>query len=821
MAAIAMERTNLIERVRGLRGAHQPGVYHGMKRAVAAIGSLLLSLLPTCWAQSPFESHPVNGLDISPSGVSLALASTSTAELAVFSLAEDRRPKETDRIPVGLDPVSVRFLSDEEIWTANRASDTVSVVSRRRGVVTHTLKAGDEPGDIAFAGTPLRAFVTSSRTNSLLVYDPSTKALLKEIPLPGEYPNAIAVGPGGRTIFIAFLLSGNGTTIVSRTAFPRPPPQPEIHGLPAAPDVALIVDSTDPQWHPGAVRFKVTDIDVAVVDAQSLEVAETFERVGTNIRNLALHPQSGSLLVANTDARNLTFYLERLKGHLVDHRISEIHLGPVRRMLLHDLNPRQGRWWASSQMVWNTALAEPTSIAIEAGGNYWVTLFGSDRIAEFDARGRQLRTIDQTPGSRRRHESKGKRGPRTIVVHPLARTAYIQNSIAETLSVLDTRRGVLTSEVAYGTRQLTDRTRKQGQELFYDSRLSPNGLSSCGSCHIDAGTDNLAWNLGSLQGRMTKVVDPESGKSFEVHPLKGPMVTQPLQGLRGHAPYHWRGDIPGLSAFTDSFSSILRSDRIRTEHAPAVESFLEAIIPHPNPYQNIDGTLPEQIDGVSVLAGLEQFTAVPSPTGSEQACASCHGLPWDRPKQRRITTSDRDPRVAKVPDLRHVYKKLSFSNRTGAVNRLGFGMSQDGAIARLGGAQVLAFLSAWDSGTHPSTGTNFTVTSENASSDTVAERLRVLARVADEEPLTLLGHGLISGKLTRVAYRNGLGSFETCAGDDATPDGARLLESIDSTDDVLTFTVHPGEARCGRVAMDKQRGGWLGCVPSCRPSDSQ
>ena len=79
-------------------------------------------------------------------------------------------------LPVGLRPlaVAVRAIGggDLEAWVVNHLSDSVSVVRLSTGNVVATLETDDEPGDVVFAGSPVRAFVSCSAADRVLVFEP-------------------------------------------------------------------------------------------------------------------------------------------------------------------------------------------------------------------------------------------------------------------------------------------------------------------------------------------------------------------------------------------------------------------------------------------------------------------------------------------------------------------------------------------------------------------------------------------------------------------------------------------------------------------------
>src|SRR6185436_15953868 len=134
--------------------------------------------------------------------------------LEVFSLASGS-PVHAASIPVGLDPVSVRARSNTQAWVVNHVSDSVSIVDLQSGQVIQTLLTDDEPCDVVFAGSPLRAFVSCSQANTIDVFDPSQRgAPPLRVSIDGEDPRELALSPAGDKIYAAIFESGNRTTII-------------------------------------------------------------------------------------------------------------------------------------------------------------------------------------------------------------------------------------------------------------------------------------------------------------------------------------------------------------------------------------------------------------------------------------------------------------------------------------------------------------------------------------------------------------------------------------------------------------------------------
>jgi YVTN family beta-propeller protein len=113
-----------------------------------------------------FETAPVHPLALSPDGTVLALCNLPDNRLELFDVSSGTAVP-IGNVPVGLDPVSVRFRSNEEVWVVNHISDSISIVDLTAMRVVATLDTGDGPSDILFGGEPLRAFVSCAGANEV------------------------------------------------------------------------------------------------------------------------------------------------------------------------------------------------------------------------------------------------------------------------------------------------------------------------------------------------------------------------------------------------------------------------------------------------------------------------------------------------------------------------------------------------------------------------------------------------------------------------------------------------------------------------------
>ena len=480
--------------------------------AVACVGALVIwGTRVGTMAQAPprpyanFEPAQTNPIRLSADGTRLFAVNTPNNSLSVFDATAPASPKLLAQIPVGLGPVSVNPLSDDEVWVVNQVSNSISVVSVSARIVTSTIAVPVEPMDVVFAG-PNQAYVSVSRLNQIDVFDTVEQTLVTTIPVFGGNPRALAVSPDGSKVYAAFALAGNGTTFISRQMAPPqcgtagqpqcvPPMNP---ALPPPPSASLIVAATDPNW---AKQIKFTmpgNGVVAIATGPSPAISGYYSQVGTINLGLAVNPVTGDLFVANTDALNLTFFEPNLLSHFVNNRITRIQAA-TGTVTPFDLNPGIDYAVLPNPQAVSTALAQPAAVVVDPSGAFmYVAAFGTDRVAWVDTNGNVLGFVEVSPpsGSGSSVDPEHKRGPRGLALNAAAQTLYALNRISNTISIIGTAARNVTGEIAVGT-DPTPQQVKAGRGFLYDAKLSGNGTGSCSSCHVDADMDHLAWGCAT------------------------------------------------------------------------------------------------------------------------------------------------------------------------------------------------------------------------------------------------------------------------------------------------------------------------------------
>ncbi|HEY6359524.1 MAG TPA: beta-propeller fold lactonase family protein [Vicinamibacterales bacterium] len=747
-----------------------------------------------------FEGSQTNPIRLSADGTRLFAVNTANASLSVFDVSRPRFPDLIGEIPVGLEPVSVNPLSNDEAWVVNQLSDSISIVSVSRGIVIDTLRTGDEPMDVVFAGSD-QAYVTVSGANAIIVSDTTSRAVRHVLPVFGGSPRALAVSPDGDLVYAAFALSGNGTTLI-RSDLAPPQPPPTNGNLPPAPQVGKIVPADDPEWS-SVINFQMPDNDVAVIaTGSSPRIAGYYSGVGTINLGLAVHPENGDLFVANTEARNLIPFLTSLRGHWVDNRITRVAVA-TGRVTPFDLNPSIDYSTLPNPEARATALAQPTSVVFDPDGEFmYVAAFGTDRVARVDTGGNVLWFVEVSPpsGSGSNVDPRTKRGPRGLALAADGRYLYVLNRISNTISVVDTRAQGVVRELPVGA-DPTPAGVRIGRGFLYDAKLSGNGTGSCASCHVDGDVDRLAWDLGDPGGEMQIV--RQGLRTFEFHPMKGPMTTQSLRGLAGLAPFHWRGDRANLQEFNGAFPALMGGSEVSDFNMLTYATFINTIRFPPNPNQNLDRSMPGAIGPGNPAAGQEAFltvaeTRVPDP----RTCNSCHRAN-PGPGTSRVIIRGPD-QALKVPHLRNMYQKDLF-NRFAGRTIDGFGMDHDGHVStfldffaadifatysRQQKLDLTAYMLSFDTGTAPAVGYSLTMNADNIDDGGVQTDWATLRQQAEAQDIELVANGTINGQVRRLIYRPSQDDYVIDQGPFASFSNADLQTLVEQGD-TLTLMGRP------------------------------
>ena len=667
-----------------------------------------------------FETPHVHPIDLTPDRRTLVAVNTAAHRLEVFNVAGGD-PDHVKSIPVGLDPVSVRARTNNEVWVVNHLSDSISVVDLATGAVRETLLTENEPADVVFAGSPERAFVTASEANRVNVFDPNNlSAGRQSIAIAGEDPRSLAVSPDGATVYAAIFESGNRTTavsgggsvnarnVVSRAEGPyggqNPPPNdgnsfdpPISSAIGTPPRTAMIVredssgrwmDDNNGDWSifvdgslasltnrsPG---WQLVDNDIAVINTSTLAVNYRRHLMNINMA-IAVNPVNGNVTTVGTDADNEVRFEPNLNGNFVKVVIADT-AGSNR--VVSDLNPHLT--YATPTVAASErerSVGDPRGIAWTADGSRaFVTGMGSNNVIVTAADGRRFGRIEVGEG------------PTGIVLDDARSRGYVMNKFDGSISVVNLSTLAETSRTDFF--DPTPQVVKDGRKFLYDTHFSSGtGHLSCASCHVDARTDRLSWDLGDPQGDLDSVPNASNfngdftGTFNTVSPMKGPMLTQTLQDIMDFPTLHWRADRDDLADFNGTFANLMgRPTPITTAESDAFGAFLDTIHLPPNPYQRIDGSRPSTITLPNgQTASSSTMNSLRGSNSRNNNCLGCHSNGQKRNNGANQELGQSFTAAPLVP----MYDRLGFWPDSTSGSTSGFGYFHDGADNLAGAART-------------------------------------------------------------------------------------------------------------------------------------
>jgi YVTN family beta-propeller protein len=594
-----------------------------------------------------------------------------------------------------------------------------------------------------------------------------------------DTPRALAVSPDNHTVYVAGFKTGNQTTAVVEPMVcpgfqPNQPclapdgsispggnPGPATDSIGEhAPEVALIVrfnngtghweDELHRTWD-NAIRFTLPDTDVFGIDANGLTQTAAFSHVGTTLFNMVTNPVTGHLYVSNTDAQNQVrfegqgiFGGHTVQGHIAEARITVISGSSVNPIHLNKhINYNQLAGSPGFDPAAKThSLSMPLDMAVTSDGQtLYVAAFGSSKIGVFNTTALENNTFDPTVISANYIPVSGG-GPSGLVLDEVNNRLYVMTRFDDAVKVVDLNSNQEVAQLPLPNPEPASVV--QGRPMLYDAtRFSGNGEASCASCHIFGDMDDIAWDLGNPDNPVTSNPIPinfgdtasvdlgkvlfnfrgpinGTGQINVFHPMKGPMTTQTLRGLKNSGAMHWRGDRSNGFFGVDPFDSNLSFNNFiiafqglvgSVDQPSAAEmqqftDFMLQVLPPPNPVRSLDNSLnaaqqrghdfyfgPRTADGLNVpilgslLTTFEGFT-----------CNGCHELD---PAEGEFGTSKHASfegilsQNFKIPHLRNMYAKVGMfgdpkvdtfdapdSGHTGNQVR-GFGFTNDGTIDTL------------------------------------------------------------------------------------------------------------------------------------------
>jgi len=494
------------------------------------------------------------GLTLSPDGRELYVTCAATQSTLVVMDAESGKIKTT--IPAGHTACGPTVTPDgKRLYVCNRFDNDVSVID---------LKTRKEVARISATREPIAAAITPDGKSALIINH-----------LPADRADTSDVAA---TVTIIDTHSNATTTIR------LPSGASGLRGVCVSPDgkYAYVTHIL------ARYELPAIQVDCGWINANALSIIDTQKKklLGTVLLDdMYLGAANPWGVVCTTDGKWICV------THAGTHELSVIDAPALlRKLLAVPVNPPPEKLGEVVYDDRNELLdyfrrlrAELRGEELESGEMY---ILGSSAGVSND--------LTFLAGLRRRIKLKGK-GPRGLAV--IGSKAYVAEYFSDTLDIvrLESKTSNQIQELTLGPNpRLTDRRR--GEMLFNDAELCFQHWQSCASCHPDARTDGLNWDLTN-----DGIGNLKNTKSLLISHRTPPVMSS---GVRASAEVAVRQGIRHIL-----FAEPLGEDGL------AIDTYLKSVEPVPSPYL-VDGQL-----SPAAKRGKKLFFS------EKVGCSKCHTAP--------------------------------------------------------------------------------------------------------------------------------------------------------------------------------------------------
>jgi YVTN family beta-propeller protein len=488
---------------------------------------------------------------------------------------------------------------------ANRGSDSVSVVDLPARRLLSTIAVGHRPYGVVVSPTGDMLYVAEQGADQIRILDTANLDTVSVLPTP-DRPSGLALTEDGRTLYVTHLLT---STVSVFTVSP-----------------ALIYL---PLLFRGGTGAAIANALPCAIRSPRMTHAIRLWPDSNLVQSIVLSPDGQRAYIphtrSNTANRALTFDTTVFPLVSILDLTSEQHL-IGQQFDLGTLDP--------------PGVGLPFDGAVTPDGKQlWVVNAGSNDISVVDLAARRLTAHIQVGDN-----------PRGIVLAPDAQSAYVNNTLAGTVSILDTDSYTVTATIR-ATEIPLPPALLRGKRIFHSSDradLARAQWISCNTCHFDGEQDGRTWTFG----------------------FAGQRNTTSLFGMVQTYPLRWSGEWneSADSEFAirkENFGAGLISGEMncaifppdcagqppnqgRSYDLDALALFLDSLVVSPSPYA---------VDA-AVLRGQVVFQR------PELRCVECHPAPlYTDQKPHDVGTATSDERIGPAydtPSLRGLFDSAPY-----------------------------------------------------------------------------------------------------------------------------------------------------------------
>ncbi len=564
-----------------------------------------------------------------------------------------------------LSPIAVvADKAGKTLYVAEKTAHQIAVVDVASEKVTKTLPVPGEATGLTLSPDGKRLLVTAGIPDGKLVIFDTATGQQKGMLDAGHSPMAPVVGPNAVYVCDRFRDSVLAITTGSKTPISIPVSrQPVGLGIGDG-GKTLVVANHVPA---GRADQDFTASIITLIDTSTNKVVKEIPlpNGGADLRDIAMSPDGKLACVTHILARYHLPTTQLERGWMNTNALTIIDV-PAKKILntvlLDDVDNGAANAWG---IAWTP---DSKFICISQAGTHEVSVIDWDGLkaklekSEKAGKGEDVKNdLSFLVDLRRRIKLVGN-GPRGLTT--IGSKVYASMYFSDALCTLDVNPEVrpVPKSIPLGPPQPLTKARK-GEMFFNDAGLCFQQWQSCASCHPDARTDGLNWDL--LNDGMG---NPKSVKSM-VFSHKTPPVM--ITGVRAKAEVAVRAGIRFIQF-------AVRPE----EDAVCIDEYLKGLKPAPSPFlvKGPDGTF-----GLSASAkrGKAIF--------DNAACLDCHsgpyftdlkkydvgtgtgrekGLKFDTPTLREVWRSGPFLYDGRAATMIEVFSKFNPKNEHGATNKL-------------------------------------------------------------------------------------------------------------------------------------------------------
>ncbi len=488
---------------------------------------------------------------------------------------------------------------------AQETANKIALLDVGSGAVAKEVAVPGPATGVCVDKSGMKAYVTCGLPNGrVVVVDLGTGAISSTI-MVGHTPLSPVLSPDGKTLYVCNRFDNHVSVVdlssgkeTGRVVVPREPIAAAVSNDGSTLFVANHLPAT------AADGAYVTAV-ISIIDLGQKKVEKNIQlpNGSTGLRGLCISPDGKNVYATHILARYQLPTTQLERGWMNTNALTVVDVAGkklVNTCLLDTIDRGAANPWAVA------VSADNKYVCVTHAGTHELSVIDRDamhkKLADAEA-GKRVTEVtsskDDVPndlaflvGIRRRLKLEGN-GPRSVAL--IGNDAYTGMYYTDDVCKIniDPKAAPKPKAVALGKKQPMTPARK-GEMFFNDASMCFQQWQSCASCHPDARTDGLNWDLLN-----DGIGNPKQSKSMLLTHKTPPVM---VSGVRGKAEIAVRAGIRFIQF-------AVRPD----EDAQAIDAYLMSMKPVPSPYL-IEGKLSE-----SAQRGKKIFQSA--------GCADCHPAP--------------------------------------------------------------------------------------------------------------------------------------------------------------------------------------------------